>query len=233
MISVGLLVGAVAVLIAIIINFVVTIKSFKSYSETKLTQTLLFGVTAMFIALAMTFLLMEKLFLTASLLNDPEMGLLFGAVAIVLSGCAVVSIDAFSFNMVFPKKFALLTSLAAVYMAIYLLVWLFDPTRTVFAEEIIFGPFSITPVLGYAVVIPLLIIPQLVFFYYAIKIQSESPTSSKRAWTLGIGVLVFTVGYVIEIMGIEDEIIITIARTLFIVASLLLYWGLFRIRPKE
>ncbi|MHA1264837.1 MAG: hypothetical protein ACTSRS_06330 [Candidatus Helarchaeota archaeon] len=231
MIATDLLLGALFVIIAIFINLIVMVKSFKSYRENPLTQTLLFGTTTLFIALAMSFLIVEKMFLSQDLLNDAVLGMLFGGIAIVLSGCAIVSIDSFSFNMVFPKKYKLLTLFAGLYMVLYLTFWISDPSRTVLNEEIVF-PNSITPWIGNFVVIPLLIIPILVFFYYAIKIRNESPISSKRAWILGLGVLIFMIGYTIEIIGIENEIITTTGRGLFIIASLLLYWGLFRIRAK-
>ncbi len=214
-------------MIAIIINIFVAYKSFKSYGDTKLTQTLLFGITATFIAIAMILLLGEKVFL--SVIINPDLGLLFGGIAIVFSGCAVVSIDSFSFNMVFPKRFLIMTLLAALYMASYVIYWIFDE-KAVIGEEITF-PNGITPIIGYFVTIPLLIIPMLVFFYYAIKVHEESPVGSKRSTILGLGVLVFTIAYTIEIVGL-DPIITTIARSFFIVASLLLYWGLFRIKAK-
>lgn len=225
------LVSAGVILIAVLINLVIGIKSFKSYRENKLTQTLLFALTAFFMAIAMLLLIAEKLFIT---IGNDDMGMLFGLIAITLSGFAVVSIDAFSFNMVFPSKFKILTVLAALVEAAYLIVWYSDPGRIVAGGEIKISDF--TTWLSFFTLAPLLIIPVLVFFYYAIKVRDESPISSKRSWMLGLGVLVIAIGFIVEIAGLEPEAyswVLVGARSLFILGAVLLYWGLFKIRAPE
>ncbi len=234
------LVSLLIVMIAIVINLVVGIKSYKSYRSNKLTQTLLFALTAFFMAIAMGLLVAEKIFLS-SLLHDKEMGLLFGAIAIILSGFAVVSIDGFAFNMVFPNKWKVLSIISALISAAYLTVWLSDPYRDVLwsgvpeSGEITLGALTSTVV--YFTMVPLLIVPVLVFFYYAMKVRDESPLSSKRSWILGFGILIIATAYIFEIVGLEGILQIpylpTFLRTFFIIGALLLYFGLFRLRAKE
>ncbi len=232
------LISAVVILIAAMINLIIGIKSYRSYRGNKLTQTILFGFTAFFMALAMLLLIAEKLFLSP-LISNGDLGMAFGLVAITVSGFAVISVDAFSFNMVFPDKFKVLTILAACVEAVYLIAWYVDPARTVAwadgSGEIVLGSF--TEILPYFTLVPLLIIPIGVFFYYALKVRAESPVSSKRSWTLGFGVLAITIGFVGEIVGLDPTLpwappVIVIARSLFIVGAFLLYWGLFRIKAK-
>jgi hypothetical protein len=234
------LISVFIILIAVIINLIVGIKSYKSYRENHLTQTLLFSITAFFMAFAMIFLIMEKAFLS-SIMPDDLLGMLFGGIAITLSGVSVVAIDSFSFNMVFPKKYKILTIVALIVEVFYLAMWWSDPARAVSwsggTGEIVLG--SLTEMLPYFTLVPLLIIPILVFFYYAVKVRSESPVSSKRSAMLGTGVLVIAIGFTIEIVGLDPTIfpaavyIIVIGRSLFILGALLLYWGLFRIKAKE
>ncbi|MHA1131348.1 MAG: hypothetical protein ACTSQQ_11145 [Candidatus Helarchaeota archaeon] len=241
MVSTTDLISAVIILIAVLINSMIGIKSFKSYRENKLTQTLLFSLTAFFMAIAMTLLVVEKLFLSSTI-PDETLGMIFGSIAIIMSGFAVVCIDGFAFNMVFPKQFKFLTIIAAAVEVLYLGFWLGDPVRHVewglvngeLTGEIVLGNF--TTILPFFTLVPLLLIPVLVFFYYAIKVRDESPVSSKRSWILGFGVLLISTGFILEIIGLDPEIyewVIVGARSLFIFGALLLYWGLFRIRAKE
>ncbi|HUY01181.1 MAG TPA: hypothetical protein VMV49_16595 [Candidatus Deferrimicrobium sp.] len=234
------LISVFIILIAVIINLIIGIKSYKSYRENHLTQTLLFAITAFFMAFAMIFLVVEKAFLS-SLMPDEVLGMLFGGIAITLSGVAVVAIDAFSFNMVFPNKFKILTIFAILVEVFYLAMWWSDPERAVSwsgsTGEITLGTF--TTMLPYFTLVPLLVIPILVFFYYAIKVRSESPISSKRSVMLGMGVLVIATGFTIEIVGLSPILfpwavyVIVIGRAMFILGAILLYWGLFRVKAKE
>ena len=225
------LISAGVILIAVIINLIVGIKSYNSYRENKLTQTLLFALTAFFMAIAMLLLIAEKLFFT---IGNDDMAMLFGLIAITTSGFAVVCIDSFAFNMVFPKKFKVLTLLAALVEATYLIVWYTDPNRIPSGGEIVISDY--TTWLSYFTLVPLLIIPVLVFFYYAIKVRNEAPLSSKRSWILGLGILIISMGFIVEIAGLDPvafAYVIVAARGLFIVGALLLYWGLFKLKSKE
>ncbi len=228
------LLSAGVILIAVIINAAIFIKSYKSWRENQLTQTLLFALTAIFMAIAMLLLVAERLFLT---LGDNDLGMLFGLIAITVSGFAVVSIDSFSFNIVFPKKYKVLTVFSACIEALYLGFWYFDPARRVESGEIILS--DLTELLPFFTLVPLLVIPVIVFFYYAIKVRNESPVSSKRSWVLGGGVAIISAGFIIEIVGLDPTTqpwappVIVFGRTLFIIGALLLYWGLFRLKSKE
>lgn len=234
------LLSLLVIIIAIVINLIVGLKSLSSYKSNRLTQTLLFALTAFFMAIAMGLLVIEKIFLS-TILHDGDMGMLFGMIAIILSGFAVVSIDGFAFNMVFSNKWKLLTSCSALITAIYLMIWVWDPERTIVwsgtpeSGEIALG--LITSTVVYFTLVPLLIIPVLVFFYYALKVRSESPVSSRRSWVLGFGILIISIAYIFEIIGLEEIIQIqylpTFLRTFFILGALLLYWGLFKLRAKQ
>jgi hypothetical protein len=243
MVEIPDLVSVVFIFIAIIISFIIAKKSVSSYRETGNKQTLIFAFAAFFVALAMLFLVVEKVF--TSILYDEFLGILFGAIATALSGGAVASIDAFSFKMVFPKKAKALAVLSILIILVYVGFWLWDPTKQVIdpaidpinGGEILFSPlfglpFNFTPTLSYFTLFPLLLIPVLVFFYYAMRIRKESPVSSKRAWGLGLGVLALSTAYIVELLGI-DPVITAVVRILFPVAGYILYWALFKVKEKE
>ena len=228
------MISAVIILIAVIINLFVFIKSINSWRENRILSTLLFALTAFFMAIAMLLLVGEKLFLS---LGDNSLGMTLGVIAITLSGVAVVCIDAFAFNMVFPDKYKILTIVAICVEALYLGFWYLDPERAVVGGEIVIS--DLTTWLSYFTLVPLLVIPVLVFFYYAMKVRNESPVSSKRSWILGIGVAVISVGFIMEIAGLDPVVwppalyIILLARSLFILGAILLYYGLFKLKAKE
>ena len=234
------LISLIVVIIAVIINLIVGIKSYKSYRQNPLIQTLIFGTAAFLIAFSMLFLVTEKLFLSAMIQNG-DLGMLFGLIAITCSAGALTFLDIFAFNMVFPNKYKLLTLGSAIIAAIYLVFWYADPSRAIGwgpdgSGEIVLS--DLTTWISYFTLAPLLLIPVGVFYYYALKVRKKSPISSKRSVTLGSGILVLTVGYIIEIAGLDPSIlpiapiINIIGRTLFIFGALLLYWGLFRIKAK-
>ncbi|MHA1752045.1 MAG: hypothetical protein ACTSYZ_06705 [Candidatus Helarchaeota archaeon] len=226
------------ILVAIIINLVISVKSYRSYKKNKVINTLIFTLTAIFIAFAMIFLVAEKLFLSDLLCNEFLGMQIFGSIAVVISGGAIVSIDAFAFNMVFTKKYKILTIFSALFVSVYLGFFLFDPTKHVSEGEISFSwdplaiGFPITRLMVLIISFVLLTIPTLVFFYYSIKIRRKSTTRSTRSLTLGLGVMAFASAYIIELFGL-DPLTTTIMRIFYIVGSILLYYGLFGIKEKS
>ncbi len=228
------LVSVVFILIAIVISFIIGKKSVKSYRESGNKQTLIFAFAAIFVASAMLFLVVEKLFV--SIIVIETLGILFGGIATSLSGGAVISIDAFSFKMVFPKIAKILAAISIIVILGYVAIWLLDDTKFVLDGEIQFGVFlgidQLTPTLAYFTLFPLLLIPVLVFFYFAIKVRKESSMKSKKAAGLGLGVLLLSTAYIVELLGV-DPLFTAIIRVLFPIAGYILYWALFKVKAKE
>ncbi|NVM54889.1 MAG: hypothetical protein HWN66_14390 [Candidatus Helarchaeota archaeon] len=241
------LVSVLFVLIAVTITLMVAIKSIKAYRANKATLTLIIALASLLTSLAMIFLTLEKAFFLESLpIYSISLGEIFGAIAVVISGATVLAFAIFAYEMAFPDRRNKLAIISALPILLYLGFWLFDETRHVSCEmgaggynicEIAFGDlfglgFEFTPLLAYFTLVPLFAVPILILFYYAIKVRNEDATKSKRAALLGVGGLALATAYTIEISGI-DPIITAGVRSLFIVAGLLFYWALFKIKARE
>lgn len=237
------LLSLLIIIIAVVINLIVAIKAFKSYKANKLTQTILFALYVLFLALAMTFLIGEKIFLSAILSNE-DMGLLLGSIAIILSGVTVLFVDMFAFNMPWPRKYKMLACIIAIPIIVYLALWMYsvwsNPAGSILlglngSEEIQVN--YITQLAIYFTMVPLLVVTPFIFFYYAIKVRKESPVSSKRSWLLGLAAVVISIAYIFEIIGaaaiLDIPYLPTGMRVLFSIGALLSYWAVFKIKAKQ
>lgn len=234
------MISVLFIMLAVTISILVTIKSLKSYRESKQPLTLIIAIASFLIALAMIFLTLEKAFL--SILKEPNLGLLFGATATVIAACAMVSFDLFAFKMAFTKRIAIYTAIVSLVAAIYAIHWLIDPTKTpdtvhgeiTFEEPYMYGlGFPFTPFLSYITMIPLASLPIFILFYYAKKVRKESSIKSKRAALLGFGGVMLATAYIVELVGIPDEVITTGFRSLFVISAILFYYALFKLKEKE
>ena len=228
-------ISALFIISSIILGILIAKKSYNRYKKNKITQTLIFTYTALFLAIAMALLICEQVFL--AILEMNEIGLFFGNIATIVSGIVVVFIDAFAFNFVFTKRYKSLTVISAIFMSLPVIFHVFDATKYVSEGEIVFtwNPLGtlipITPLIMYSILVPLLIIPVLTFFYYSMKIRSQSTTRSNRAFFLGLGIGSISMAYIFELVGLP--IIIVFFRSFFIIGGLFIYYAMFKIKEKE
>lgn len=216
-------------------------KAFNSYRQTKATGTFFFAVSVIAVALAIIFLLLERLMIIFVIdlaipppFNVPlaeSWALLMAEIAIVFSGIATVSIGIFAFNMAFSKRWKILAIIAAVLMVVYTFFWYYGPLAWTGTFEI--NTSDISDILLFAIDLPLIIIPMLVFFYYTIKARTESPRKSRMSLFMGLALLCFTVASAIEIIGFSDLFTPLLGRFLYIPAILFYYWGLFKVKGEK
>jgi hypothetical protein len=227
------LISGIFILIAIVITFIVGFKSFKSYRRKKASETLLISLTAFFLSLAMIFLVLVKVFAEI----DPALSLLFFVnIAVIVSGIAFLSLDAFSFKFAFPKRFKTLTILFSFLIILYVGFYIFSP-KYLLGDEVVFKPwsdlgFAPMDIIVYFTIIPILIVPILVFSYYFMRVRKTNPSRSKRALFIGLAGLLLAIAYIYELIG-QDLLITTILRSFYVFAGLLLYWSLFKIKEPE
>ncbi len=227
------LISGILILIAIVITFIVGFKSFKSYRRKKVSETLLISISAFFLSFAMIFLVLVKVFVEI----DPTLSLVFFVnIAVLVSGIAFLSLDAFSFKFAFPKRFKILTILFSFLIILYVGFYIFSP-KYLLGDEILFYPwpelgFAPMDILVYCTIIPILIVPILVFSYYSLRVRKSNPSRSKRALFIGLAGLLLAIAYTYELIG-QDLLITAILRSFYVFAGLLLYWSLFKIRESE
>ncbi len=238
LLSLDKIISLIFIFISIILSFIICRKSLKSYRESKSVPMLLIAIGALFIALAMIFLVGEQALLTETLFNA-ELGILCGGIATALSGGAATAFDAFALKMVFPKRAVVLTILAGILATIYVVFWISDPSKVAppypdpEAGEIIFGTFlgiyRLTPLLSFLILVPLMTVPIFILLYFSIKVRKESSLKSKRSGLLGLGGLCLAIAYTVELLGI-DPWVTTGFRALFLISSILFYIALFKIK---
>jgi hypothetical protein len=168
---------------------------------------------------------------------NESLGILFGGIATTVSVIAVVAFACFAFNISFLEKFKVLTGIAALSGGILLAFWILDPTKEVVAGEIVFGDwwgigFPITILVVLIVCVPLMIVPIFSMFYYAQKNWKEDPILGKRLLLLCLGGLSLAVAYAAEMMGLK-VVISTFLRLGYIIAAILFYWAIFKIKKSN
>lgn len=223
------LISLIFVILAIIVAFNTGSKSYKQYKKHESVSTKLFLLAAYSLGLA---LLMLTIRVIITEVNE-FLGLyIFTNIAIIFSAIAVIFIDSFSFNMVFPDRYKLLTLISIIFVGTATGFYVFD-YKTLVNGEITFtwDPFGIgIPItnLIQICVIPLFtLIPSIVFFYYARKIKEESSIRNKKANIFGLGILILTISYTVEIIGLPS--IVFIFRSLLFVGVYLIYVAMFKI----
>ncbi len=234
--DIPILISGVIVIIAIILEFIIVRKAYKSYRENREPLMLIITFAALFTALAMILLTSEQILLMEEFKQEFIAIWVFGGGATTLSGFAVASYDLFAFKMVFPKKTVILTILASIAISIYVIFWWLNPKQAP-SSEIEFLPFPglgspIVPILNYVILFPLFSVPIFVLLYHALKARKESPIASKRSAILGLGGLALAMAYTVEEIGLDPWTTMGF-RILFPVSALLFYIALFKIKRKE
>jgi hypothetical protein len=228
-----------------ILAIIVAIRLYQTYRTNKQVQTLIFALAAFFVAFAILPLILEKVFLSELAYNGFLAFYIFGPLAVVFSGFAVLFIDIFSYKLVFPKKTTILSVISAAIIAIYLGFWVFDPTRHIDCQmigtfqvcEITFGnlfglSFKFTQMLSLATMVPLVIIGGFVFFHFARKTRKYYKTRSNKALLYGLGQISLAVAYSTEIIGMDPNIAVVL-RIFWIIGAVLFYWAIFRLKEEE
>jgi hypothetical protein len=233
-------ISLIVVIADIILSYIIARKAYNLYKRNKMLQTKLFSIASLFSGTAMIFLIIEKLFL---MLSDDKINIysdlgmwVFSPIAVIISGCAVVVVVAFSSNMALPKYYKWLTIIATVFISIYVGFYIFDPNKHVENGEIVFDPWPgigtpITLWIVFSVLIPLIVFPVFLFFYYAIKVRKKSDIRYKKALLMGFAGIFLASAYLLELMGLPSEIT-CFTRIFFILSGILFYWALFKISEK-
>ena len=226
------------IIIAFIIAFVILtdIVLLRKYKNTKNRSTLYFALAFIFFLCAIALLFIEKVSL-ASYTSSPHIlieiiGRTNAVLALVMSGTAIVLINIFAFENTFSNKKITLTMLVAIFAVLYISVLTFanidgflgGSLATISSGEIIYHP--LVTLLSILSSLPLGVPTASVFFYYGTTIRSTNKPSSSRSYWMGVAVLIFYFGYVIEVTSIQIpfvEILIVFGRLFMFIACFILY----------
>ncbi|HUY00801.1 MAG TPA: hypothetical protein VMV49_14665 [Candidatus Deferrimicrobium sp.] len=212
------IISIVELFIATLISLILMGYIYKKYKEKPSNSSLFFVFNFTLVGLALVCVAIDRILLT--ILVDKTPGLIFHNIAILLSLGVIFLLDMFAFEMTYPKQIRKLAVLFAILIIAAGIVLLLNQPSIGAQEELIYADqllFIILPLLA----IPILM-PTLVFFYFAIKVHEESVPQSNRSLVMGIAAIVVSVGYIFEVMGITGVLVI-IVRLSFVVYTLLMY----------
>ncbi|MHA1146117.1 MAG: hypothetical protein ACTSRW_15375 [Candidatus Helarchaeota archaeon] len=205
------------------INFLLTMVTYLKYKQKKVRATFIFILVFFLVGFALTCIGINRIFLSTAMryvLQNDYFGLAFHNIAIIASLVVVLLLDAFSFEMTYPTHVKELTVVSAILMGLLgIILMIFQPTIGI-SGEIVYADFLlliILPLLG-----PTLLIPVIVFFYYAIVIRKTARPKAIRSAVMGIATGTIAMAYVFELVGIVGLITIFV-RLCFVAFSILMY----------
>ena len=190
----GTLIFAVCTVLFIVLG----IQILKKYQENKNNTSLIFGLNFIFTACALGLIAANRVLL--NLLPDPLLGIIFHNGAIIFSLIIVVLLDIFAFLMTYPDYVKKLSILVSIIMGILLVILLLNqPTLNPIGMELVYAEPIIYIALG--CLLPPILIPITVFFYFSVKVKDTSKAKSSRSMWMGIASIVIAISYLLELAG--------------------------------
>ena len=215
-------IGIIAVILVIVILGVREL--YKIYKSNRDVANLTWLLTFLSLLFAVIFLICEKLcFSTFGLY---EFGKFMALLAFCFVGFAVIAINNFAFRMNNPERVKLLTACVTILVVIYITVLSYAiiigyPISDVVNYELVYD-VSIDLIV-YPVLITILAIAPLTFFYFSSKIREENKAASTRALWMGLGIVFFGVGFIVEVAPLFPTELSIPLRGLFAAAAIIMY----------
>ncbi|MHA1784940.1 MAG: hypothetical protein ACTSVY_11150 [Candidatus Helarchaeota archaeon] len=227
------LIGLGIIMIIVIIILLSLITLIRSYKETKNVSTLYFTLAYILFVGAIVTLLLEKILLTFYDANPEPIFEILGRInaiaALVMSGGAVVNINLFAFHNTFPEKKVILGIIFAILTALYVTFLSYanivkGEFSQIIAGEITYA-FNIS-LMSLVCLIPVTIAGPAVFYYFSFMTKESNRPNSLRSLWMGIGITLFFIGYILEILPVTAEISLIISipgRSFLLMAAIILY----------
>ena len=227
-------------LLIIIVTMVVIILNVKvllnSYKETKNISTLYFAFVFIFFIGAIVFLLVEKVTLTLHDTNGTILMAILGGwsaiLALIFSGCSIVTINLFAFHNTFPERKKILVPIIGILATIYVFLLCYSIFTSMHMggvlAEIVLGEITYNNYISmwsFLALIPCAISGPVVFFYFSGMTRETNAPNSKRSFWMGFAITLFFIGYVIEVVPIQHPIIAYLSipgRLCFLLAAYIL-----------
>ncbi len=212
------LISIIELFIATGIALVLSAFIFKKYKEKPISGTLIFTLNFILVGIALACVAIDRILLLYLL--DPTLGLIFHNIAILVSLGVILLLDIFSFEMTYPDKTKKLTVLFAILLVAAGITLLLNQPTLGAQQEILYADELLILILP--LLMPPMIIPIFIFFYYAVMVRKESIPKSNRALVMGIATIVVSIGYIFEVMGITG-IAVILVRLTFVAYTFLMY----------
>jgi len=232
------LIGLIIVIIAIIIDYSISLLLIKPYKRNKTRPTLIFILHFIFAATSMIFLIAEQGFLMYfnGAYEYWHIAKLTADLAYIVSAGAAITIAVFTFYMTFTKYKKVLTSiilgLSCIYVGVLLIAYI--PNYSGNIGEYSFFEYSfietisgyepkysyITNLITMYTMIPIIIIGPILFYYYSAKIWKSDSAKGKRSLFMAIALTIVIISYAFELIELQISIFIRIG---YIIYAILMY----------
>jgi len=211
--------GTLIFIVCTILFIVLGVQILKKYNENKNNTSLIFGLNFIFTACALGLIAANRVLL--NVLPDPLLGIIFHNGAIIFSLIIVVLLDIFAFLMTYPDYVNRLSILVSIVMGVLLVILLINqPTLAPVGNELIYSDTVIIIVL--ACLLPPILIPITVFFYFSVKVKDTSKPKSTRSTWMGIASIIIAISYLLELAG-GIGIFTLIVRLGFLAYGIIMY----------
>ena len=220
---------SVVTLIIVSILFVITgIGTLNAHRQKANKAKLTYGIGFLFAAVGMALLVCQRIFfkiLPATTFNL-NIGLICSAIAVAASMTSMVSVNIFTILMTYPDKMKYILPIFVTCAAIPVIVLdyaMLSGIASVVAGELEYPTLIQASLL---LLLPVMFIPPIVFFYYAIKTRTASAPNFKRSMTLGAAHAVLAVTYIVELLGLPNPYLAMAFRIGFFIFAFLMYLSL-------
>lgn len=217
------IIGLVELFTASIIAFILTIITYNKYRQRKVTGTLIFMLVFIFMGIVLICIAINRILLSTIvnvIIGSNFPGLVFHNLAVVLALLLIVIIDAFSFEMTYPRHVKVLTIIVSIVMVILgAILMIFQPGVNP-SGEVVYAEFLYAIILP--IILPPMFIPVVVFLYYAVAIRKTSRPKALRSALMGGATIIVLIGYIFELVGVSGPLTI-IVRLFFVIFALIMY----------
>ncbi len=210
--------GFTFIIITLIIQLVLALKTYRNYMTNKSKPILSFSLTFCSWGLALLFLALERVAL--SILGNIVFGITVAYIALFFSALAVLFLDLFAFYASFQNYVKKLIVIPIILTIIYLFgVFYSTEGVAIFETEIVFPEYVNTIMLF--TIVPLFFIPIITLIYYSYTIKTHSPPHARRSAWLAIAIFFIILSYVPEILGPAS--LINYLRCFYTISTIIFY----------
>ncbi len=220
---------SVGTLIVVSILFLITgIGTLRAHRQKANRAKLTYAIGFFFAAVGMALLVGELIFFRI-LPEDTlyiNIGLIRAAIAVATSMTSMVCVNIFTILMTYPNKMKYILPIFATCATLPTVVLDYAMLTHIASVELKELTYPLWVEAFILFLLPVMVIPPIVFFYYAIRSRTTSPPNFKRSLTLGTAHAVLAVTYIVELMGLPNPYLTIAFRIGYFIFAFLMYLAL-------